>query len=234
LGWSTTAIAQHLDLDRGTVHQWRSCTEFPERLPRPARRTLLQPYEPYVAQRWQEGCRNARQIWQELRAHGYPGGYTQVTAYVRTLRTAPGGRSRRAAAPRLPRGRSLRQLKGLLLRPLDDLAAEECAVLAELSRRSAAVGIAYGLAVDFTHLVRARQPQHLRSWLALAETSGIAELMSFARGIQRDFAAVYAGLEGPVSNGPVEGHVNRLKALKRRSYGRAKFDLLRLHVLYAH
>ena len=67
-----------------------------------------------------------------------------------------------------------------------------------------------------------------------AEASGIAELQGFARGIQRDFAAVYAGLEGPVSQGPVEGHVNRLKALKRRSYGRAKFDLLRLHVLYAH
>jgi hypothetical protein len=29
------------------------------------------------------------------------------------------------------------------------------------------------------------------------------------------------------SNGPVEGHINRLKTLKRQMYGRAKFELLR-------
>ncbi|MEH1787754.1 MAG: hypothetical protein V7L23_19775, partial [Nostoc sp.] len=28
------------------------------------------------------------------------------------------------------------------------------------------------------------------------------------------------------SNGPVEGHINRLKMLKRQMYGRAKIDLL--------
>jgi transposase len=29
------------------------------------------------------------------------------------------------------------------------------------------------------------------------------------------------------SNGPVEGHINRLKTLKRQMYGRAGFELLR-------
>jgi hypothetical protein len=31
----------------------------------------------------------------------------------------------------------------------------------------------------------------------------------------------------------VEGHVNRLKTIKRQMYGRANFDLLRARVLYA-
>ncbi len=35
----------------------------------------------------------------------------------------------------------------------------------------------------------------------------------------------------PWSNGPVEGHVNRLKFLKRQMFGRANFDLLRIRVL---
>jgi hypothetical protein len=34
------------------------------------------------------------------------------------------------------------------------------------------------------------------------------------------------------ANGPLEGHVNRLKLLKRSMYGRANFDLLKLRVLY--
>jgi len=35
----------------------------------------------------------------------------------------------------------------------------------------------------------------------------------------------------PWSNGPVEGHINRVKLIKRQGYGRAKFDLLRQRVL---
>jgi transposase len=33
------------------------------------------------------------------------------------------------------------------------------------------------------------------------------------------------------SNGPVEGHVHRLKLIKRQMYGRASFNLLRARVL---
>ena len=49
--------------------------------------------------------------------------------------------------------------------------------------------------------------------------------------VQRDLAAVTAGLSLPYSSGPVEGHVNRIKTIKRQMYGRANFDLLRLRVL---
>jgi transposase len=35
------------------------------------------------------------------------------------------------------------------------------------------------------------------------------------------------------SSGSVEGHVNRIKMLKRQMYGRADLDLLRLRVLLA-
>ncbi len=37
----------------------------------------------------------------------------------------------------------------------------------------------------------------------------------------------------PYSSGPVEGHVNRIKTIKRQMYRRAKHDLLRLRVLPA-
>ena len=41
-----------------------------------------------------------------------------------------------------------------------------------------------------------------------------------------DHAAVKAGVTLPWSNGPVEGHINRLKMLKRQMFGRAHLDLL--------
>jgi transposase len=46
-----------------------------------------------------------------------------------------------------------------------------------------------------------------------------------------DEAAVRSGVTLDWSNGPVEGHVNRLKVIKRSMYGRARFDLLRARVL---
>jgi len=49
--------------------------------------------------------------------------------------------------------------------------------------------------------------------------------------LQRDLAAVINGLTLPWSSGAVEGHVNRVKMLKRQMYGRAKFDLLRRRIL---
>ena len=65
------------------------------------------------------------------------------------------------------------------------------------------------------------------------ESSAYPELRRFAAGIRRDEAAVGAAVRGPWSNGPVEGHVNRLKTIKRQMYGRAGFVLLRARVVRA-
>ncbi|MFI0716014.1 hypothetical protein ACH4SK_36515 [Streptomyces inhibens] len=54
---------------------------------------------------------------------------------------------------------------------------------------------------------------------------------TLAVGIDRD--AVIAGLTLPWKSGVVEGHVNRIKMLKRQIFGRAGFRLLRKRVLLA-
>ena len=58
-------------------------------------------------------------------------------------------------------------------------------------------------------------------------------LKRLAQGLCQDYTAVKAALTSRYSNGPTEGHVNRLKLFKRQMYGRAKLDLLRQRVLYA-
>ncbi|HWZ20248.1 MAG TPA: transposase, partial [Ktedonobacteraceae bacterium] len=90
----------------------------------------------------------------------------------------------------------------------------------------------YHLSQEFVTLLKERQPEKLDDWLARAKTSGVSELGSFVKGIQRDYAAVRAACSLPWSNGIVEGHVNRLKFIKRSMFGRAKLDLLRVKVLH--
>jgi hypothetical protein len=53
----------------------------------------------------------------------------------------------------------------------------------------------------------------------------------FARTLRRDLDAVKLSMTTPWSNGPIEGHINRLKAIKRQMYGRAGFELLKARVL---
>jgi transposase len=63
--------------------------------------------------------------------------------------------------------------------------------------------------------------------------SGLPELQSFASGVEKDKAAVKAGLTWSINNGMVEGHVTKLKLIKRQMYGKAGFPLLRQRVLHA-
>jgi len=52
-----------------------------------------------------------------------------------------------------------------------------------------------------------------------------------AAGMEADAAAICEAINSSWSNGVVEGHVNRLKMLKRQMYGRAGFELLRQRVM---
>ena len=51
----------------------------------------------------------------------------------------------------------------------------------------------------------------MSEWLTRGEASPDPDLRRFAEGIRRDEAAVHAAVTETWSNGPVEGHVNRLK-----------------------
>jgi transposase len=82
-------------------------------------------------------------------------------------------------------------------------------------------------------MVRGRAAERLDPWMAEVLVSPWRELKRFAHGLRQDYAAGKAALTSRYSNGPTEGHVNRLKLFKRQMYGRAQLDLLRQRVLYA-
>src|SRR5215475_12087680 len=84
---------------------------------------------------------------------------------------------------------------------------------------------------EFSQHSAPRQGWHFEAWIKEAENSGITAIARFVRHLKRDQAAVENAVVYGWSNGPVEGHINRLKAVKRQMYGRAGFELLRLRVL---
>lgn len=111
---------------------------------------------------------------------------------------------------------------------------EELTQLNLLLQRSSRAETAYHLVELFLHMVRERAGEQLDTWLEAVQASQLEAFASFVTSIQQDQDAVLAGLTLPWSTGPLEGHINRLKLIKRQGYGRAKFDLLRLRVLHYH
>ena len=92
---------------------------------------------------------------------------------------------------------------------------------------------AHRLSQGFLAMVRERRGADLEAWMAEAINSGIDTLARFARGLQGDLTAVTAGLTFAWNNGVTEGHIHRLKLLKRQGYGLAGFAFLRQRVLQA-
>jgi len=114
---------------------------------------------------------------------------------------------------------------------LDD---DDQAILSTLCLVSETIQHLYELVQAFRDLLHQRAGEAaLEQWLTQAKQSQIELLQGFIRGIERDKAAVIAGLTLPQSNGLVEDHVNKVKLIKRMMFGRASFALLRQRVLHA-
>ncbi|ALC25701.1 transposase [Streptomyces sp. CFMR 7] len=60
-----------------------------------------------------------------------------------------------------------------------------------------------------------RQGEHLQTWLNAVRQDDLPSFHTLAAGIDRDRDAVTAGLTLLWSSGVVEGHVNRIKMIKR-------------------
>ncbi len=158
------------------------------------------------------------------------------------LQQAPASAAPDAAAGPRPALPSPKQLAWLLVRLTEALSPSDAAAVRRAEQDKEAAQVA-SFARRFTALVRGcgvGQPAPpvaptagLDAWLAETRACGIAAVETFAAGLEQDGAAVRAALTEPWSSGQAEGQVNRLKLLKRRSYGRAGFDLLRRRVLIA-
>lgn len=81
-------------------------------------------------------------------------------------------------------------------------------------------------------MVCKRKGKFLKRWFQQATKDAVPlPIRQFAEGLKADWAAVVAGLSLKWNNGSSEGHVNRLKMIKRQMFGRANFDLLRARFL---
>ncbi|QOZ36181.1 transposase [Bradyrhizobium sp. CCBAU 53421] len=110
----------------------------------------------------------------------------------------------------------------------DQIDAQARLFLGHLFAQAPELAVAAELAKRFVSLLSGSDIAGLDEWITQA---GNSELESLANGIARDIDAVRAAITTSWTTSPVEGQINRIKAIKRQRYGRASYPLLRRHVL---
>jgi transposase len=238
-GYTWAIVAQQVGVAPRTLRYWFARAGFPERKRRTGDRSSLAPYRAYLRQRWEAGEHSATQLWHELRAQGFRGAYRSVARVLAPWRQRKLGRKRgpqalgAAPTPPAPPALTARQMAYSLLRRPDKRTEAEQTQLLQVQQADPLLATLATHTEAFARMVRERAAERLEAWFEGVLASPWRELKRFAQGLCQDDAAVQAALTSPYSNGPTEGHVNRLKLFKRQMYGRAKLDLLRQRVLYA-
>jgi transposase len=235
-GMKNAQIARELRIHRHTVEKYLAFEAPPVRRHFTKKVSAIAPYEDYILERWQQGCRNATQIHKEISELGYPGAYQNVWRITRYLKE----QERLAIpVPDRPPGISASHAAGILVKRPENRSEEEIRTLLRLKKVHHITERCCTLLEEFAGMLRDRNQRNkeqarsrLEEWTERAKVCGIAELKAFTMKLLQDTEAVVAAMTLPYSQGQTEGRVNKLKLVKRSMYGRGKFDLLRQRVLY--
>lgn len=224
-GESILSISKALTLHRETVRTFYYSKQFPERSQSVLKPSILDQYVPYLEKRWAEGCGDARALWREIQLRGYPGGYGLVNKWLRPRRRKASPYTTRKARPssiwvketRLSTQKfpSAKKIARILFQSESILNVEEREFISQL-QRDASISKLYPLVQSYVIMINKRDSNLLDDWLEECLNSGIQRLKTFAEGILKDYCAVKNALEFQWSNGPTEGHINRLKLTKRQ------------------
>jgi Transposase len=230
-GCGISEIAAALGLSRNIVRRFARAASPEELLVNDGtgrRASILDEHAAYLRERWNSGCTNAARLWQEIRDRGYQGSCRQVRGYVGRFR---GNAAVPAPPPAPPKVRAV--TSWIMTRP-DRLTDADRASLDAILVTSADLAAIAASVRAFAAIMNERRGRKLlEPWMTAALATGEPALRSFVTGLRAGQDAVTNGLSLPWSSGAVEGHVNRIKMLKRQMYGRAGPDLLRRRVLLA-
>lgn len=211
------------------MQRWQGRETSPASQPRRKRRSIFDPYAPYVLSRWQQGERSVWLLWHEIQEQGFKGSLQTVYRFVKALRQE----SVSLPAPSVLDRVSVQKAIWLIARPSEKLKANERTDLAELCQASQELAALHAIVQSFGQMLRKREGHRLGDWMQQVAKSSFRDVQRFAQGLQRDKEEVLAALTFVYSNGQVEGQINKLKLIKRQGYGRAGSPLLRQRVLHA-
>jgi transposase len=239
-GMRAFEIVKVTGISRGRVDKWLRLAECPPQNKMAPRPGMAEAFREELRRLWEQGCQNGKKLLEEVRKLGYVGSYSGLVSLVSEWREQK-RTAEKACAPApceagetpavIPmRHVSPQEAAAVLSKPKPMLNARQRKIVEFLKRTPDFVRMRH-LVLSFRSILRHGRVDTLKRWIKEAENAGIAAISRFVGQLKRDQRAVENAVAYGWSNGPVEGHINRLKAVKRHMYGRAGFELLRSRIL---
>jgi transposase len=226
-GISKRKIAKILKMSRHTIDRYWNRTFFLQKVSH--QKSNILDFEDYLIKRWQEGEQKVKVLFEEIKVKGFKYSiklvYDFVKKYPKTIiESLP-----QAAKVKYYSSKQLSIWLSIFRKDW----TEECpkAYLEKLLEDNPIIKKVRNTVLNFRRLMKEKQGDKLKGWCDDVINDENENIKGFARGVLKDYKAVYQGFVSNWSNGPVEGQVNRLKNIKRQLYGRASFQLLRKRVV---
>ena len=239
-GFSIEKIAKSVGISKPTVIKYIGFETLPQR--NHSARNAYHLYEDRVSTEYLEEGISLQRIWERLVSEGAKFGRNPFYEHFKYLTKVKQSMTRANLENKT--ARMIEEAKAPLLSPIvmsvitdkyirgKDLAPAEAEFIATMRKLSWFIVIC-AAAKEFYEIINKSDIQKLRSWIEHYKDSSISYLKSFIYGLRHDMAAVENALRYPISNGILEGYVNKLKTIKRSMYGRAGIELLAVKMYLA-
>ncbi|MGI8543957.1 MAG: ISL3 family transposase [Aridibacter sp.] len=232
-GISISEISRRLRMHRQTVRHFLSCDQYPEVKPAFRKPSPLVKYQDYIRRRWNEGCGNAKQIYQEISRLGYVGSYNTLMIFLKVWRRELPKKDRlniRLKTFRIP---TAREIKWWLLGKNSPTDKDNKRFLKLLQKAQPEISRTVEQIKEFQEILKNGSEKEYEDWKEkVRQTETAQEMKNFVIRLEKDDSAIKGAVRTEWSNGQVEGQVNRLKLIKRQMYGRANFEVLKAKVLF--
>ncbi|MCT4646356.1 MAG: ISL3 family transposase [Carboxylicivirga sp.] len=235
-GIAIKKIARDLGISRARVRSYFQYDSLPPRIHHKS--TNIDLFTNHILARLNDKGYLIKDIINEIKELGYNGGQTQAYQNINMLKerhklSTPGlAQLQKVKIPFVKplSTRDLSRLIGRSLRSIDN--EDERKYMATLLESMPELQIVRKLVRIFKMMLW-RGQGNIDRWIEFIKKSKykLTGLRSFVNGLSQDIEAVKNGISMTWSNGAVEGHVNRIKTIKRQMYGRASFNLLKKKII---
>jgi transposase len=147
-GCSKDYIAEIVGLTKRSVYRALKQEAAPPLRRRARSSSVVDPYLPYLASRWNQGCHNTALLYKEIVTQGYTGSQRTLRRQLQTFRQA-GEHPVSKQTIILDQPPSARSVALMIVRPTKNRTAEQTAYLERLIQSEATVAVVFTLAQDF-------------------------------------------------------------------------------------
>jgi transposase len=224
-GKNLSRLAREYDLDWRTIQKYTKMNGPPHFQRQRSR--LTDPFNDRMRKLEKEG-NTVKEIYSALQIEGYTGTYSGVRTFVQNIRK---DRKHNTSGEKVL-SISRRSLCAWLWQLPEKLNKEETEYLQRSLKDYPALESVYQTIQQYRTVVEARDVEGFLQWLRDQLSSRERPSYYYAFRLRSDIQAVKNALTLPFSNGLLEGQINRLKTIKRLTYGRAGLTVLEKRILY--